>query len=430
MDEWDLLLMARSDSSGARVARWRGLLGLVWQRLIGRASTGLFNRVTVTVVVVAIAVALLILVTGVSFSLASQSTVQSNDVDYWVVPESADTMTTVVSVQGPQLGNVHGTNEELRAIDGVTASTPVLIDVVRLRAPDSEEPEFVLGMGIIPGEGPSRIGGLSTGELESGDPHYGSGNHDGPVTGEVILSPAAAELLNASAGDGVVVGSPTTGEVTYSDYSVRAVSDSEAQALGGNFPIAIFHLSELQSLSGAATGDQANQFLVQTNSPGVRSEIQRVYPEATVISRGGLNPEPVFNSDLPLAISASSLLIAIVIGTLFVATTMGLEVESDREFLAVLTAIGIPSRDRLLIVAVTTVSLASVGSIVGIIFATVGAVILNEIVTTQFGLPTVIRLHPLLAVYGAGVGVIMGVFAVPYPLLVAWETAPSEELSG
>lgn len=205
--------MIRSEKSKSRLAQWRGFLGLAVRRLVGCTNDSLFNRVTATIGVVAITVALLVLVTGISLSLASASTVQSNNVDYWIVPESANTMTTAVSVQGPQFGDAHQANEKFESLGGVTASTPILIDVIRLRTPNSEEPEYILGIGIIPEDKTDRVGGLSTGALESGDPHYASGDYDGPMTGEIVLSPAAAEILNASRGEEAIVGSPATGEI-------------------------------------------------------------------------------------------------------------------------------------------------------------------------------------------------------------------------
>jgi len=420
--------MAPADDAGSVLARWRGVLGLAGRRLLRRTDNGLFNRVTVTVLVVAVTVALLVVVTGVSAGLASESTVRSDAVDYWVVPESANTLTSVVSVQGPQLGDVHRRTDEIRSIAGVTAATPVLVEVLRIRAENGERPEFVLAIGVIPGEAPARVAGVPTSGLAPGDPHYSDGSYDGPVTGEVALSGAAADLLNASAGDDLTVGSPATGTVAYSEYSVAAVSEPGAQSPRGSLPVAVVHLSELQSLSGAADGDGADQFLVQTNSPGVRSELQGTYPGTTVVSRGGLNPEPILSSDLPLAISGTALLVVVVIGTLFVATTMGLEAEADRQFLAVLAALGLSKRTRLAVVAGTTLGLAAVGGVVGVGLAAVSAAALNWLLTTQFSLPAVMRLHPLLGVYGIGVAILMGLFALPYPLRVASETATSREL--
>lgn len=420
--------MTLADSGGSRLARWQGLVRLAGRRLLGRAKTGSFNRVTLTVVVVAVAVALLVVVTGISMGLAAESTIQGSDAEYRIVPESGTSLTSVVSVSGPQLGGVHDATDEILRIDGVRAATPVLIDVVRLRGPDSTEPEYVLGLGVVPPGNSMHVAGLPTGELTAGDPHYGSGSYDGPMTGEVLLSPAAATVLNASAGENLVVGSTTSGRVEYSGFRVTAVSDSGTRTLGGNIPVAVFHLSELQTLSGAANGDQADHVLVQSNQKGLRSQLSAVYPEATVLERGGFNAQQVVRSDLPLAISGSALLVAVLVSGLFVATTMGLEVETDRELLAVLTAVGISRRSRLLVIGATTVGLTAVGGLLGIVVGFTTAVLLNVGLGTMFGLPAVVQFHPLLAVYGFAVAIATGLVALPYPLHVARRSETVEVL--
>lgn len=421
--------MTPGEPSGSRLARWLGLLGLAGQRIRRRATTGTVNRVTLAIGIVALAVALLVVVTGISIGLATQSTVSGSDVQYWIVPESSTTLTTVVTVRGPQLGDVHDTSAEIERLDGVTGATPVLIDIVRMRAPGSEQPEYVLGVGIIPRRSGETVSGISTAPLTPGDPHFAGGSYAGEFTGEVILSPAAATVLNASTGNDLAVASPASGEVQYSGFAVTDVSESGFQTVGGNLPVAVVHLSELQTLTGAATGDQADQMLVRTNDPSVKPALRAVYPEAEVVARRSLNSQQVIDSELPLAISLTALLAGLVIAGLFVATTMGLEVEADRQLLAVLAAVGISERGRLLVVAATTLTIALAGGMIGIVLGALGIVLVNYVATTQFALPAIARLHPLLLGYGLGVALVMGLLAVPYPVLVARRTEILEELT-
>lgn len=416
------------DDAGSSLARWRGLFGLATQLLRGRAVAGPTNRITLSIGIVTLAVALLIIVTGISAGLATQSTVYGDAIDYWIVPKSATTLTTVVTVRGPQLGDVHETSTDIERIDGVSHVTPVLVDIVRLRAPDSEHPEYILAVGVIPAKSGTDISGIETTALSPGDPHFADGRYDGPLTGEVILSPAAAELMNASRGDDLVVASPASGEIQYSPFAVTRISEANLQTVGGDLPVAVFHLSELQTLTGAAEGDQADQLLVETTDPGVKPALQQVYPDASVIARQSLNPQQVIDSDLPLAISLTALVAGLVIAGLFVTTTMGLEIEADRQLLAVFAAVGISQRGRLIVVATTTLGIALVGGICGVVLGLAGIVLVNAIATTQYALPPIARLHPLLIVYGLGVALSMGLLAVPYPLFVAARSSISEEL--
>ena len=427
--------MVVPDDGGSRWARWRGLVGLAGRRLRGRTADGLFNRVTFTVLVVAVAVALLVVVTGLSLGLASGAAVGAGNADFRVVPESGGTLSSVVAVGDPALGDAHGRAEELAAVDGVRRVTPVLVGVVRLRAPASEAPEYVLGVGVVPPEEPVRVGGLSTAPLTPGEPGFVNGSGDGSgagdggeTTGEVVLSPAAATLLNASAGDDLVVGSPASGTVEYSGYGVTAVADSRARGPAGNAPVALFHLRDLQTLTGAAECDQATQLIVWTSGPGVQPRLEAAASGAQVLERGGLNAGQVFDSDLPLAVAAAALLVALGVVGLFVATTMGLEVETDRQFLALLAAVGVARRSRLAVVAATTVGLAALGGLVGVVLGAGLAVALNVAVPALLGLPVAVQFSPIVGVYGVAVAVIAGLLAVPYPLAVARRTATSEVL--
>lgn len=423
--------MVDPEAGGSRWARWRGVVGLAWRRLRGRMADGLFNRVTFTVLVVAVAVALLVVVTGLSLGLASEAGVGAGDADFRVVPESGSTLSSVVAVRDPALGDAHQRARELAALDGVRTATPVLVGVVRLRAPASEAPKYVLGIGVVPPEEPVSVGGLSTAPLTPVDLAAGESTVTAAgdeATGEVLLSPAAADLLNASAGDDLVVGSPASGTVEYSGYGVTAVADSRARGPAGNAPVALFHLRDLQALTGAAEDDQATQLLVWGSESGVKPQLEAAAPGGRVLEQGGLNAGQVFDADLPLAVATAALLVALGVVGLFVATTMGLEVETDRRFFAVLAAVGLAGRSRLAVVAATTVGLAALGGLVGVVLGAGLAVVVNAAVPALVGVPVSIQLSLLVAVYGVGVAVLAGVLAVPYPVAVARRTATSEVL--
>lgn len=420
-----------SDSDVAASAGWRrywhiGALAL--RRVTTRVRRGQSSRVLLAVGVVGIAIMLLVLVTGISLGVASQSTVYGENVDYWIVPDTTSTLTTVVTVDGPQLGDVHPASERLAQIAGVTHTTPVLIELVRVRTPQSERPEFVLGIGIIPSGDAAEISGLSTAELTAGDPYYNGGRYDGDFTGEVVLSPAAATLLDASAGEQLAAASPATGEVAYS-YTVTGVSSAGPRRLGSQVPVAVFHLSELQTLTGAHANDQADQILVRTNEPGVKDALTRAYPDATVVSRTGLETQQLVDSDLPLAVALTALLISIGVSSLFIATTIGLEIEADRQLLALLGAIGFSVRDQLVFVAVTTLSITLLGGLLGVLLAGLGTLGLNYVVSLEFGVSSLVVFRPALVAYGLAVAVVTGLLALPYPLVLARRTNTLEELS-
>jgi putative ABC transport system permease protein len=163
--------------SGSGAARWRGLVELGIRRVWHGLVDGFPNRTVLSVTIIAVAIALTIVVAGVSIGLATGTSVYAEDIDYWIVPESGTTQSTLLSVEGPQLGDVHARTASIRQLDGVRDATPVLIEIIRVRAERSDEPEFVLGIGVVPSEGATSesIAAVSTASLSPGDPYYADG---------------------------------------------------------------------------------------------------------------------------------------------------------------------------------------------------------------------------------------------------------------
>lgn len=406
-----------------RWQRLRSLLGLAVMRVLGRLRIAP-QRVLLTVLGVALAVGLMVAVTGVSLGLASQSVVESDDVDYWIVPEQATVESIAVSTGGLQLGDVHRTSDAIAADHRVDYATPVLIELVPVRDAHTGEQKYVLAVGIVPEPG-AEVVGLSANALEPGDPYYANGSYDGRWTGEAVLNDAAATVTNTSTGDRLELPRSTQN----SSLTVQNVSAGGAATPGGNLPVMLVHLSELQALTGAADGDVADQILVGTNDRSVRATLEGRYPRTVVVTRSGLSAQQVSTSNLPLAVAVAALVAAVVVGVLFVTTLMGLEVSADRPQLGTLAAIGVSSRSRSLLVAAETVVVSLFGGLVGIGLGLLGVVGLNEFGTATFGVDTVAVFEPRVAAYGLVVAGLIGVLGAAYPVVLSRRTNVLEVLS-
>jgi putative ABC transport system permease protein len=362
---------------------------------------------------------LLITVSGVSLGLASQTAVQSDDVDYWVVPEGGNLDTIAVSTDGPRLGSTHQVADRLTADARIAYATPVLLQVVPVDSPDGSQ--FILFVGVVaPADRDPRIAGIPTASLTPGDPYYNHGAYNGTWTGEMVLNPAAAELLNRSAGERL---SPRSAEA---NFSVVAVSDEEFTTGIGTTPIALVQLSELQAVTGTKTADSADQMLVSTNDAGVEARLEGVYPNGVVVSRTGIATQQTSVSSLPLAMGVAAFVIALVIGVLFTATMMGLEITNDRRILGTLAAIGYSPGSVTLLVLTETVSLALLGGLLGAGLGAASLVIINQIVADVLAVPAFAVIEPVLFVYGIGTALLIGVLAAPYPM---WLSRRSDVLS-
>jgi len=436
---------ALGPSARSRRARWFGLTEFGLRRVLGRAAAGGSSRVLLSVAGVAIAVALMTTVTGVSLGLASQSAVQSEGVDYWVVPEQASLDTIAVDVGGPKLGEVHPVADRLTADPRVRSATPVLVQVVPVRNVDAGTREYVVLVGVIPGNGSAdargadgpgasgtddatTVAGLPTAALAPGDPYYADGGYDGAWTGEAVVSEATAELLNASEGSTLAIEGTDAG--ANRTFSVTSVARGGLETGVGAAPVALVHLAELQAVTGATAGDQADQILVRTNAAGVRSEIEGLYPGTSVVTRTGLatSGRQVSLSSLPFAMAVAAFVVSVVVGALFVATLLGLEVTAERETLAALAAVGYSERSRAALVFLEVVLLSVVGGVVGGVVGFGAIQLVNAAAAQLIGVGDVALFRPVLLAYGLAVALVIGVVASPYPVVLSRRTDVSSVL--
>ena len=402
-----------------RLARWLGLLGVSLRRTATKATRTAPRQTAISVAGVAVAVALMLVVTATGLGLVQGTTVRGDAVDYWVVPESSGAATMVVSTDAPKLGDVHAKSEALMENDRVEYATPVQISVVRVRTGGTNE--YVLAVGVVPSPKLDDVAGLSPAPLRPGDPHFANGSYDGEWTGQAVLSTAAAERLNVSQGANVSVTGALSGGGG-NDLQVTAVSPTDVESGLSGLPVMLVHLSELQSITGAQSNDQADQILVQSSASGLESTLSESFEGATAVTRAGFTAQQTADSDLPLAMAVAALLIAVVVGALFVATTQGLQVEADSEQLAALSAMGFSRRGRATLLVGQALALTLVGGVLGIGLAYVAVVVTNVAATRSIAPVPIADFHPLLVVYGLGVSALIGLLVAPYLLAMEGRT--------
>jgi len=215
---------------------------------------------------------------------------------------------------------------------------------------------------------------------------------------------------------------------TADSFTVEATSDEQLTTGIGVSPVALVHLSELQALTETTTDDPADQLLVSTNDASVAQRLEGLYPNTVVVTRTGIATQQVSSSSLPLAMGVAAFIIALVVGVLFTATMMGLEVTNDRRAFGTLTALGYSTRTLTVLVAVETLWLALVGGVLGVIGGSLALIGINAVAGELFGVSSLAVFDPLLVVYGLAVAVVIGLLAVPYPIWVSRRTDPLEVL--
>jgi len=397
-----------------RRGRLAGLIGLALSRLWKQATRTTSGRLLATVAGVGVTVAVLLLVTGVAIALAGGGITTADDADVRIVPTDEPLVASIDGVEGPRLGAGHENAAEIRTREGIEHASPVLVEPALLEPAEGGEPGTVVLVGVVPNEEPRTVAGLSTGALESGDSQYADGSYDGPRREEIVLSAAAAEQFEDS--DRLVRASDRTDPtVGFDVVDVKASERSE--------PVALVHLSELQSLAGTERDGLADQLLVWGDDDAAAAAGQQQYPAATTERTTATNPAALFDDDLAFATGLLALVIGIGICASFITTTMGMTVEEDRQVLAVLEAVGFPPYSRLVVVGVSTLVTALSGALLGVGLGWLGILAADRLTAA-----TVATFHPLFVPYGLCVALIAGAVAVPYPLVVAARTTVLDEV--
>lgn len=418
---------------GSAVARWRGLAGIAARRLLARITRTERQQTLLAVGGIALAVALVLVVTSVGAGMLAQSTVATEETDYWIVPEGAAS-SVVTDVKRQQLGRVHAATDRIQRREDVAYAAPILMTLVDARAPGTEKSASLVVIGTIPSADQESLVGLSTDRLTPGDPYYAGGTYDGTWTGEAVLSAGAAEALGLSRGGSFAIdrgGSSAIdrGGATESRYVFSATDVSETRAAGvGQLPVAIVHLSELQRLTGADGTDSADQILVAASDSSAKAALEGVYPGTDVVTRRGLMAQQAGRSNLPVAISLAAFVIAVVVGTLFLGTTMGMEIAAGSRHRAVLSALGFSVGSRAAVVALQALGIALLGGLAGVVAALLGVAATNVVVTSVLSDVPVATFHPAFVAYGLGVALLIGLLSLPYLLVVSWRSVSTEAL--
>lgn len=400
---------------GERLARLRGTVALAVAVVVRRLRHTAPRRVIYSVLGVALAVGMFVLVAGVGVGLATQGGAIGSDAAYRVVPESESSATLPVSVGGPQLGNVHEVADRLVTRDDVRYASPVAVTLVQLTHDDTTE--YVLVFGVV-AHPELTVGGVSAGPLTPGDPHYADGTYAGPKTNEMVVSSGAADLLGTTEGDTVALRG--RGDASRSATRMRVINVSTGGATGlGGAPVALVHLAELQAATGATERDPADQLIVSAESPAVRDELETLYDRTEVRTRASADGVGA-DTDLALAIGGAGLIVSLVVGSLFVATTLGLEIRRDRRLWATLSALGFSAPSRALVVLAQTTVVILIGGLLGTGLGRIGTAAANAGIDRYVDETTVAVFRPDVAL--AGLAVSAGIAAVTGPYLL-WLTS-------
>ncbi|WP_159436307.1 FtsX-like permease family protein [Halosegnis longus] len=361
-------------------------------------------------------IGVMLTVTSITVGFVATGVGSGQSTDYVVTPgDNAGSLVTEVG--GQRFGHVHAATTRFEQTDGVRWATPVLVQPVAVAVGDDRE--YILLVGIIPAP-EMTVTGLPAEELTAGDPFHDGGTR----TGEAIMSTAAADTLEVSRGQSFqTVTGPASANRTF-----RATAIESPQQPGlSQFPVALVHLSELQALTGATDGDVADRFLIAGSGGDLAERLGGVYPQATVQTQGALLEQRVLDSQLVLAVGIGAFVVTVLLGGLFIATTMGLQLAAEARDRAVLRAIGLSRTSRFIMTGVRIITVCLLGWVGGTVLWVGGVVMINTAAGSLIQAGTVARADPRIPLLGLLAAVLIGLVVSPYVLYVS-RTTPMEQL--
>ena len=291
----------------------------------------------------------------------------------------------------------------------ISFASPMLISSLGLRYQDKWYP--VIAIGVIPekteqfltAEKTIRLFGLEMKFNEwfetPGDPHYNN-SYKSDYTGEILISDNLFKEIGTQMGDVFSVGS----ENSHENFTIAGTFGSPLSG-GGIFGkifqgILMMHLSELQSLVGAHvvpdTGkveDRISSIIISVRDnkkdssdiDDIAMELRNDYPFYSVLTKSDQFARVEQRSDIADIFYTSAGTVSLVIGLLFVACIMVINVYERQKEIGVLRAIGISKKTIFTQVFLESFVLIAVGACVGIVPGYFGSDYISDFMCAKYG---------------------------------------------
>jgi putative ABC transport system permease protein len=416
------------------------------------------GRSTLTALGVGLAVGLVVLLLALSAGIQTSSTTLADASGVDLLIASANT--TFSQDTFPPITQAHSLASRIPAADpNVATASPWLVsDLVFGNAslwsaanashvPASWGPTGSGTVGWLPDdnagiETPNVYNG--TGFTAAGDPHYAGGSFTGPPTGEIELDQGLAGVLGVSVGSTVWAGAaPPAGPSVLEGWYANATSFRVVGITGPFWLIpsaflAFLYLSELQALVGGASNatDYGSLVLVHLYDPTTATQDQALlgaaFPSLTVFTLSNILGAIQHVVDLYRTFGELIGVIGLVVAALFTTTVLQMSVDDRSRELALLRAIGHTRAQVASLVVEEGVLLASLGLLVGLPIAYLGALGINAFLLRLLaGLPSgfsFVSFNASVILSGIAIVLAVGLLAAIAPAARTMQLPVAEEL--
>ena len=270
---------------------------------------------------------------------------------------------------------------------------------------DSGEMRPLVGVGI-PNTG--RFVQIEEGPgFTHGDAHYANGTYSGDRYYNVVIDARTAEIFDVGVGDALYVGGSAD---SAEEFDVVGISPTFSSFLGS--PTVTTHLSELQELTGTTGTDKATFITVSltddADPQAVERELQEQYPEYTIRTNDEQMRSILRNNAVVIAVGGAMVVLAVVAGFALTLNILSIVVFQQSEELAALTALGVPMRTIVGVVAAQGVMLGAVGGLLGVALTPPFALALNAVAAEIVGFEGLVRTSAQVLALGGAIALVIG----------------------
>lgn len=360
-------------------------------------------RTVLAVVGIAVAVLATTLLASLGFGIyeTGQQKFDASERDLWVTGGSLS--------EGPRgfgtaILDAHEVRREIESRDDVRSAVPMAFQSVYV-GNDSGEMRPLVGVGI-PNTG--RFVQIEEGPgFTHGDAHYANGTYSGDRYYNVVIDARTAEIFDVGVGDALYVGGSAD---SAEEFDVVGISPTFSSFLGS--PTVTTHLSELQELTGTTGTDKATFITVSltddADPQAVERELQDQYPEYTIRTNDEQMRSILRNNAVVIAVGGAMVVLAVVAGFALTLNILSIVVFQQSEELAALTALGVPMRTIVGVVAAQGVMLGAVGGLLGVALTPPFALALNAVAAEIVGFEGLVRTSAQVLALGGAIALVIG----------------------
>lgn len=353
-------------------------------------------------VALSVLAAMLLASVGMGVLATGEEQFESADRDLWVTGGPMQLSPEGDSVVENSLHDSHALAEDIQAHDEVETAAPISFEAVYVGS-DEDDLRLLTGVGVT---GTHEELNVEEGTDLSGDSaHYDGGTYEGEMTREVIVDPRTADMLAVDAGDTIYIGGSAEAAGDQ-EFTVVGIAPDYSQLLGT--PTVTLHLSELQTVSGAAGTDRASLIAVTvedgSNPETVQSELETAYPDHEIRTNQEQLVSVLGDNVVVVASAVVLVVLSVLAGLALTANLLALSVTSQAETLAALQAVGLSRRTLVIILATQGLLLGALGWLVASALALPAVSVIEQIAAAIVGYEDLLLVPNWLYALGAAIG--------------------------